>query len=222
MKKLSILIVACGVAAASQAYVIDDFTTGSYNSGYISSGSVFGWTAAPGASGGIRGTLLNIQSNPLGNDARLRVQSSFGVFQVSAEPGVDAAVQAAYGFANNSTSVGSNALNLNFTSTPKIQLTVRSNDLALETDVYLITNNGASSYVRSMVIPGGITASSPQVMTFDFSSDAAMLGDVDAIVFDFDGAADGDYAFSNMQAVPEPASLAVLALGALVVTRRRK
>jgi hypothetical protein len=49
-----------------------------------------------------------------------------------------------------------------------------------------------------------------------------MLGDVDAIVFDFDGAADGDYAFSNMQAVPEPASLAVLALGALVVTRRRK
>ena len=221
MAKLLVSLAGIAAVASSQAFLVDDFTSGSYNSGYISSGSVLGWTAAT-VPGGIRGTFLDIQNNPLGNDARLRVQSSFGVFQVSTESSVDSLVQIAYGFANNSTTLGSNDLNLDLSIDNLLKLSVRSNDIALPSSVTLFTNSGTSPLTRSLVIPGGIVPSSASVFTFDFSADAASLTDVDAIVFQFDGAPDGDYSFSSIEAVPEPATVAVMGMGVAALLRRRR
>jgi hypothetical protein len=163
-----------------------------------------------------------VQSNPLGNDARLRVQSSLGVFQVGTESSVDSLVQIAYGFANNSTVLGSNDINLDLTSSSLIKLTVRSNDIALPASVTLFTNSGASSFTRSLVVAGGVVPALPSTVTFDFSADAALLSDVDAMVFNFDAAPDGDYSFTNIEAVPEPASVAILGMGAAALLRRRR
>jgi hypothetical protein len=220
MKKLVILGL-LGCVASANAVLIDDFTTGAYNSGYISSGSVIDWTAAS-VPGGVRGTFLDIQSNPLGNDARLRVQTTFGVFQVSSESSVDAFVQIGYGFASGSAVVGSNPLNLNGSANPLLTMKVRSNDVAFPVSAILYTNNGANSYTRNISLPGAIVPSSPQNVVFDFTADAALLGDIDAIIINFDPAADGDFSVTNLAMVPEPASMAVLGLGAAALLRRRK
>jgi hypothetical protein len=220
MKTLVVLGLTFCVASA-HAFIIDDFTSGAFNSGYISSGTQSDWTAAS-VPGGVRLNFITIQNNPLGNDARVRVLTTFGVYQFSSEPSVDAQVSIGYGFATGSGTVGSNPLNMNLTTNPILSVFMRSNDVAMPTSMRIFTNNGANMYTRNVSVSGGITPSSSQVINYDFTSDAALLGDVDAIVMDFDAQPDGDFSLTYLAAVPEPTSMAVLGLGAAALLRRRK
>ncbi len=210
------------LGASAFASPVDDFMTGSYTSGAFTSGSVSGWVNAPGSLGGVRYTDLNITNNPFVGDAKTRVITTPGILEVSTDTEVDTEFTLGYGFAANSTTAASNALNLNWTSTPLVALTFRSNDIVQPVTATIYTNGGASSFTRTLNIAGNITSASPQTYTFDFSSDAASLGDVDAVKFFFDPAPGADFSLSAINTVPEPMSLAVLSIGAAALLRRKK
>ncbi len=72
MKYLA-LVGLIAVGASAHATMIDDFMTGSYNSGAISAGTVNSWTNAASALGGNRYQSLSVITNPLGGDAKCRV-----------------------------------------------------------------------------------------------------------------------------------------------------
>ena len=221
MKKGLVLVGAAMLGASAHAVVVDDFLTGGYSSGAFSSGNQSAWTNAS-VFGGIRYTSLTIDVNPLAGDAKTRVITTPGILEVSTDADVDTHMSLGYGFAASSTTVGSNALNMNLISTPIFSMTFRSNDLLQPVVATIFTNNGASSFTRTINAVGGITPTSPVTYLFDFTSDAASLGDVDAITFNFDPQPGGDFSLSGIQTVPEPASLAVLAIGGAAMLRRRK
>ncbi len=221
MKYLA-LVGLIAVGASAHATMIDDFMTGSYNSGAISAGTVNSWTGAASAMGGIRHQSLSVITNPLGGDAKCRVITTPGVLDVSSDSDVDIDYTLGYGYANSSTVVASNPLNFNFMSIPIIDLNFRTNDLTLPVTVTLYTNGGANSFTRTVNVNAGIFSGSPFSYQFDFTSDAASLGDVDGIKIYFDPAAGGDFSLNGIQAVPEPTTIAALSLGALVLLRRRK
>jgi hypothetical protein len=222
MKKGLALLGLVMVGASSQAMTIDDFMTGSYNSGAIVSGTVNSWTSAGSAIGGIRYQSLSVISNPLGGDAKCRVITAPGVLDVSSDSDVDIDYTLGYGYAASSTLVGSNPLNSNFTSIPIIDLNFRTNDLTLPVTVILYTNGGANSFSRTVNVNAGIFSASPLSYQFDFTADAASLGDVDGIKIYFDPAAGGDFSLNGIQAVPEPMSVLAVSLGAIALLRRRK
>ena len=211
-----------GLASFSQAFILDDFSTGSYNSGYFSSGTIDAWVASGSAVGGNRFLSTSITANPLGGDARARVITTAGIYSVGTESQVDITSRLGYGYANSSTTAASNPLNLNLVSNPLLKLTFDSNDVVQPVTASLTLNGGASTISLTSNAPGGIAPGSPFVLTFDFTSVAGTLVDVDAITFDFDPAPGGDFSLSTVQAVPEPASLAVLAIGLVALKRRRK
>ena len=221
MKYLA-LVGLIAVGASAHATMIDDFLTGSYNSGAISAGTVDSWTTAGSAIGGIRYQSLSVILNPLGGDAKCRVITTPGVLDVSSDSDVDIDYTLGYGYANSSTVVASNPLNSNFTSIPIIDLNFRTNDLSLPVTVTLYTNGGANSFSRTLNVNAGIFSASPVSYQFDFTADAASLGDVDGFKIYFDPAAGGDFSLNGIQAVPEPTTIAALSLGALVLLRRRK
>ena len=222
MKK-GLAIFGLGILGASaHALMVDDFITGSYNSGAFSAGSTQAWTASADSIGGIRYTDLTITSNPFGGDAKTRVITSPGILDVSTDADVDTNFLLGYGYANSSTTSASNQLNQNFSSSPIVEVNFRTNDVAQPVVVTLYTNSGASSFTRTLSVGGGITSANPQSYLFDFTSDAANLGDVDGISIFFDPTPGGDFSLNYIQTVPEPASLAVLAIGGAAMLRRRK
>ena len=216
------LIGALALGASAHAVVIDDFLTGNYNSGAITSGTLDVWTSASSALGGNRYQSLTVTGNPLGGNASCRVIASAGVLDVSSDTDVDINYTLGYGYAASSTTPASNQLNTSFVASPRFELEFRSNDITLPVTMTLYTNGGANTYSRSMSVNAGITTASPVIYTFDFTSDAASLGDVDGIKIFFDPAASGDFALNGIYAVPEPTSIAAISLGAIVLLRRRK
>ncbi len=230
MARTFLLIAGLTLASASQAFFLDDFSTGDYNSNYFSSGTVSGWVPSAGAVGGIRYLSTTITNNPLGGDARARVVSSAGIYAVGTESQVEITSTLGYGFANASNSISSNPLNLDMSSNHILRLTFTSNDVAQT--VYATIqgtdlNSGVNNFTVAVNVPGGITPSNPLDVDFDFSTvdPGYLLGpfsDIDGIAFDFNPAPGGDFSLTTVQAVPEPASMAVLAIGLVALKRRRK
>ncbi len=222
MAKFAFSVVSLLAVASSQAFLLDDFSTGSYNSGYFSAGTVDAHITASGAVGGLRYVSTTITANPLGGDARARVISGPGIYAVGTESQVDISSRLGYGFANASLVPASNPLNLDLSLNPILKLSFVSNDVSQPVIATIYTNGGASWYSYMATAPSGITPSSPVDLQLDFTSVAGLLTDVDGIVFDFDPAEGGDFSLTTVQAVPEPASIAVIGMGVAALLRRRR
>lgn len=220
--KLALVLATVVSALSAQAVIlIDDFSTGN-TSQSINSGNAFFFQSGT-MIGGDRVTDLFVQSNAFGLSVSVDVQT--GVLSFTSQSGVDGAASIGYGFADVS-GVTFDDLNADLSSQTQFLAEVISNDLpAALTMRVRSSTQGALGYVSvtKTVAPGINTL---QNITFDFadftSQGFTSWSDVDQVVLFVDTQTDGDIAFTSLQAVPEPATLALLAGAASLLAARRK
>ncbi len=222
--RLIILGLAAATVAGAQAVVLDDFTTGAYS---VEIGPAVGSSdlhfQAASVIGGIRATYLKILQNP--RNGKLAMQTGpidgFGFHSVAADNRLVGFTQLGYGFSTSS--VGSNPLNANWSGLNKLNVNFDSNDLDLSMMVTVVSNvEGSFNFIQtSRTVLGGRPATA-FTESFDLSG-LAQRNDVDAVLLEFTTSPGGDFALTSVEAVPEPASIAAIALGALgILGRRRK
>lgn len=221
MKSLGILCLVV-VATTAQALMIDDFSTGAINDS-ISAGSGSTYTAALGAVGGNRYVYHDVlDGNPLGLSHSTIVATGPGIFASDSKTLVDAYTTIKYG-SNASGVFGAFDMNLNFSSFDRIRLNVLSNDQP--TSIRVGVGNNTNGFRFQTINLAGGPALVPQTVDFlftGFTGGSFNFGDVDRIEIVIDTTASGDFVLDSVEAVPEPASMIALGLGAAALVARRK
>lgn len=219
MKKALITTIVIGtVGVANASIMIDDFNSGSASSS-INSG--FQYFSQNGTMlGGDRVVYAEVGSNAFGLD--LSVDTLTGVLSVNSQSGVDGLAAVGYGF--NLVSPASTAfdnLNANFTAQGAFKITTLSRDG--DVDIRFSVRTSPNSYIHVTKSLLGASINTPEVVYFDFTEfTGANFADVDQILVRFDTANSGDIAIDSIEAVPEPATMVVLASAALAAAARRR
>lgn len=219
MKKALIAILAvASVGVANANIMIDDFNTGSATS-TINSG--FQYFSQNGSMvGGDRVVYAEVGSNAFGLD--LSVDTITGVLSVNSQSGVDGLAAVAYGLnLVSASSTSFDNLNLDLSGESAFNVTTLSRDG--DVDIRFSVRTSPNTYIHVTKSLVGSAINTPEVVTFNFSEfTGANFADVDQILVRFDTANSGDIAIDSIEAVPEPATMVVLAAAALAAARRRK
>jgi hypothetical protein len=215
MKRVAVLtILTAGAMAHAEPSLLtlDDFSSGAYDTGYISADNVGRWVNASTALGGSRYVGLNVLSNPLDNAAKARVRTS-GVqdFSLILDPGVKG---------NAVLSYGQTGLGLDMRSFQDIALDFNTADRDLQVRLTLFGSNDASlkSWVQTYNNVDG-----SGTLRFGLG-DTSSFAKVERITFDFTPKTGADFSLRRATAtlVPEPSAMVAVGFGALVLIRRKK
>ncbi|MCO5297092.1 MAG: PEP-CTERM sorting domain-containing protein [Fimbriimonadaceae bacterium] len=226
MKKLLLFAGIGAIATSSQAAVlIDNFIT-AQSLTITGQGVLLNNRVATGANtlGGTRQLYGINDVNPHGLVTQVDLGSGFGF--IASGPRVDARVELSYGF----TVAGALAdLNADLTAggNDRFRFAFDSNDQDVTVNIFLTSSTGTGGNTPlafTQVVAGGrpTTAFTEDILFSSILINAASLADVDQIYIQFDTAPAGDVALTRLEAVPEPATMAVLASGALALLRRRR
>lgn len=206
------------VGSAAHALILDDFVDGNTNSSiFAGTGATYDAATVPG---GFRYTEHTIESSPLGLTHSNIVVN--GIFASDSKTLVDAIAKIAWGVDNNGIAGAGTDLNANLSSFGAFKINILSNDLPATIQLGVRSNSG--SFVNSSVYnvaPGMIMMN--QSITINFSDFGGVdFSDVDAISMVINTSASGDIVIDSFEAVPEPASMIALGLGAAALVARRK
>lgn len=219
MKKTLIFVAFAALAAGSNAILIDDFSQGPLTLTVDDMNPYVEGSRSGNMVGGLAFHFLATIANPDGNMARLRVNPGTGLQTVSNEDLVQTQALAGYG-SDTLGFFGNDDLNLDLSGVDRFRIHFRSADLPLKiaTAVYDAESNYSSLSIDTMVGAG-----SNFFVDINFSSFGGYdFSDLDVVAFLFESAPSGDYSITKIEAVPEPASLGALAIGAAALLRRRK
>lgn len=200
---------------ASALVVIDDFSSGAVAQS-ITSGSLLDFQNGT-MSGGDRGLKMEVTSNAF--SLSYQVNTVTGTFNVSSQAGVDGYTQIGYGYFNNSGAFAFQDLNLDLSGEDRFEMDILSHDQPVS-----VTMSLRSAGVTQMItknLPGNMV-NTPMTLTYNFSEWSTInFADIDQILVEFNTQVSGDLTIDSIEAVPEPATMTLLA-GALALAARRK
>lgn len=225
MKKL-ILLGLLAAAGSAHALMIDDFTTGSFSQSISHVGNP-GWIGSQTGSmlGGERDAGIYIESNPLGVNATIAAGSGFlvnsGGTMLSAHFGVQYDGIGDETDSSTPFNSGPGLGGVDFSADNAFQLNFIANDEDLAGYIQVYDLDGNVSQVLYTVAGGQMSPFSYTVAFSDFSGNAD-FSSINSITFIWSTSPSGDFALSSIESVPEPATMAILGIGAAALIRRRR
>ena len=219
-----------GAVSVANAGLIDNFNTGA-SSVTTNSTTPQAYTSAvaAGVPGGTRYLGQNY-NGPVSRNAAATVDAFNGAFNVSTPFGAETITALAYG---NITApvTGGNAPDW-FIDTTKpnlgvggdtLRLNFNGNEQKLFVTVFLNSELGLTSYAKT-ISGNQFTPFSVDITAGDLvgSAPGTTFNNFDSLLIRFGSTNSGDFELGSVEAVPEPASIAALAVGAVALLRRRK
>jgi hypothetical protein len=200
---------------ASALVVIDDFSSGAVAQS-ITSGSLLDFQNGT-MSGGDRGLKMEVTSNAF--SLSYQVNTVTGTFNVSSQAGVDGYTQIGYGYFNNAGAFAFQDLNLDLSGEDRFEMDILSHDQPVSVTMSLRSAGATQMITKNL--PGNMV-NTPMTLTYNFSEWTTInFADIDQILVEFNTQVSGDLTIDSIEAVPEPATMTLLA-GALALAARRK
>lgn len=217
--KIQLTLGIIAAAAFSNAVVIiDDFDTGAYDE-HISSGTAFSSQSGTMV-GGDRYTQMTVTSNDFGLNIQTDIQN--GTYSLSSQSLVDGFSKLSYGMQGANNAPTFDDMNLNLSGESAFAIDVLRNDFAANITVSVRSASQNGGAFMNFVAVAPATTSGSTVMV-DFSNFAGFnFADLDQVMFTIDTPKSGDMTIGRAAAVPEPATMSILAVGAIAAIRRRK
>lgn len=226
MRRLLIaLTVSAFFGASARALIIDDFTSGPY-SNTIQSGTVIASQTGTMV-GGERDTMMRVTDNPFGFDFEVVINN--GLAAISNDVSVDSLFGLDYDGVGEETGGeefvrGPGLGGLDLSTYDRIRFRFLENDQDLQLTVQFRTFTRGMSF-GTFTVPANHSPFTFDVLFdgLDSRGEGADFSHIDRITLFFDGLPSADFALQDIQTVPEPATLTVLAAAVgLLAARRRK
>lgn len=230
MRHVTIFALISTLSAAQAVILIDDFSSGSSTLVDTTPGSITAsFQSGLSNFGGTRAHLLRQVTSPLNGTSTSEVNSGlFGsntlesTSQMSLNWGTS-------GISSDQQSVLFADRNYDFSANQKFRVHV--NSASARTRISLLLIDSASNQ-QARIAEDSITLFSaintPTILTFDFTDTPSFIapgfnfGEVDLFRLEVNSPASGGYAINRVEAVPEPATMSALLLGAGMLVRRRR
>lgn len=231
--RLFVLTCGLGVTAASQAQlIIDTFDQGPYFGALDVPGSFQkaqqGSNSTPiNVLGNQRDVLLKCLTNPTGvtNAITAQIITGSGLTVINASSEASGLFSLNYNGDDiqTNTNVFQNpgSLNVDLSGYDRFRVMYRFADQAITGSITVF--DGVNTGVKLFTLPQQTTTSVNSVdVLFSSFSGGVNFSTIKYISYDFLTGTSGDFTLTELQAVPEPATIAVLGIGALAALRRRK
>lgn len=213
------------VAAFSPALIIDTFSDGNVSL-VVSNGAGLASLDPATVLGGSRATWIG-QTTFTGNRTST-LDISGGAFSIDNSINTTSTSSLGYGVtsvANNGTFSSSSNASFNLAGLNTFRFHFEAADQPLAVEVLLVMDNGAGFEVLTKTVAGG--QFSPFIVDLgpaDITNSGGTItyGDVDQLRISFYTSNAGDFALDQIEAVPEPATMAVIGLGLTAMARRRR